>query len=329
MMTARERFQRVMAFEQPDRLPVAEWAGWWDKTIDRWHSEQLPATLTDRYEICQHFGLDLWLQTWFGSLDWNCPRTPDGAYVRNLDDYHRARQWLYPWPAPGLDEYRALARMRKQSDCVLWCTFEGPFWWPRTLLGIEQHLYAFYEQPDLMERMISDQAEYTLKLFDHLCEIATPDFITIAEDMSFRGGPMISKELFDTHIEPFCRKVFPVLHDRGVHSFVDTDGDITLAAQWYVEAGARGILPVERQAGTDIAQLRERLPQMRFIGGFNKLTMDKGELAMREEFERLLPVASRGGFVISCDHQTPPQVSYADYQLYLRLMREYAVAAVG
>ena len=65
------------------------------------------------------------------------------------------------------------------------------------------------------------------------------------------------------------------------------------------------------------------MPRVCFVGGFNKLVMDKGEAAMREEFERLMPIAAQGGFVISCDHQTPPQVSYTDYQLYLRLVREY------
>ena len=48
---------------------------------------------------------------------------------------------------------------------------------------------------------------------------------------------------------------------------------------------------------------------------------------MRAEFERLLPTAAKGGFLISCDHQTPPGVSYHDYQCYLGLFREYAEKA--
>ena len=54
------------------------------------------------------------------------------------------------------------------------------------------------------------------------------------------------------------------------------------------------------------------------------LTMTKGEDVMREEFERLLPTAAKGGFLISCDHQTPPGVSYSDYQIYISLFRECA-----
>lgn len=30
-----------------------------------------------------------------------------------------------------------------------------------------------------------------------------------------------------------------------------------------------------------------------------------------------------GYFIPSCDHQTPPGISLADYRLYLRLLREY------
>jgi hypothetical protein len=66
---------------------------------------------------------------------------------------------------------------------------------------------------------------------------------------------------------------------------------------------------------------------LKFIGHFDKMTMTRGEAGMRAEFERLLPVAARGRFLISCDHQTPPGVSYQEYQVYLKLFREYAAKA--
>jgi len=77
----------------------------------------------------------------------------------------------------------------------------------------------------------------------------------------------------------------------------------------------------------DIVKVRAEHPRMRFIGHFDKMTMNQGETAMRAEFERLLPTAAKGGFLISCDHQTPPGVSYQQYQLYLSLFREYASQA--
>ena len=38
-----ERFRAVMNFQPVDRLPRWEWAMWWDKTIDRWKRQGLPA----------------------------------------------------------------------------------------------------------------------------------------------------------------------------------------------------------------------------------------------------------------------------------------------
>lgn len=119
----------------------------------------------------------------------------------------------------------------------------------------------------------------------------------------------------------------PNLQERKIIPVIDSDGDVSVPAYWFEEAGLEGVLPLERQAGVDIAKLRKEHPKMKFIGHFDKMTMNKGEAVMRAEFERLLPTAAKGGFIISCDHQTPPGVSYSDYQLYVSLFNEYALEA--
>ena len=80
----------------------------------------------------------------------------------------------------------------------------------------------------------------------------------------------------------------------------------------------------ESGSGVDIDVMQSKYPDMRFIGHFDKMTMPEGEDAMRAEFERLLPAARRGGFLISVDHQTPPSVSLEQYETYLKLFREFA-----
>ncbi|HEY3418677.1 MAG TPA: uroporphyrinogen decarboxylase family protein, partial [Armatimonadota bacterium] len=136
-----------------------------------------------------------------------------------------------------------------------------------------------------------------------------------------------SKELFMEFIAPYYRCIIPELKKHGIIVIVDSDGDIAEPVRWFLEVGVDGVLPLERQAGIDAGQLRTEHPNLRMIGHFDKMTMHRGEDAMRAEFERLLPTAAQGGFVIGCDHQTPPGVSYQDYRLYLRLFREYAERA--
>ena len=327
-MSVRERFRAVMGFQPFDRLPIVEWAGWWDQTIDRWHGEKLPAGLTDRYDICRHFGLDVWLQDWLRARHWDCPSPPSHGAGILADEagYERIREHLFNWPIDH-DRWRRWAELQRRGEVALWFTMEGFFWFPRTLFGIERHFYAFYDQPELMHRINGELADWMLRTIDELCSTCTPDFMTFAEDMSYNHGPMLSKQLFDEFMLPYYRRVVPGLAERGILTIVDSDGDITAAAPWFEEAGLDGILPLERQAGVDVGLVRRRHPRMRFIGCFDKMVMNRGEAAMRAEFERLLPVAAEGGLIVSCDHQTPPGVSYDDYQLYLRLFREYASLA--
>ncbi len=317
-----------MNFRPFDRLPLLEWVGWWDKTIERWQAEGLPSGLSG-HAICRHFGLDIYKQDWFRVTAPGCPQPQShGAGIMESEaDYQRLLPDLFPERPVDEDRWRQWAAQQQAGDVVLWFSVDGFFWFPRWLLGIERHLYAFYDQPALMHRINSDLADWILQVIDQVCSICTPDFMTFAEDMSYNNGPMISKDLFEEFMTPYYRRVVPELKARGILAIVDSDGDIAMPAKWFENAGLDGILPLERQAGVDLASLRREHPSMRFIGHFDKMTMNKGEEAMRAEFERLLPIAAQGGFLVSCDHQTPPGVSYEDYKLYVSLFQEYAQKA--
>ena len=324
-MTNRERFQALMNFEPVDRLPMVEWAGWWDQTIERWQGEGLSAEMRDPHTIRSWFGLDSYRQEWLRprGAGFPAPAHHGAGVLNNEAEYEALLPALYTNHF-NLDAWRVWAEEQARGETVTWITLEGYFWFPRTLFGIENHLYAFYDQPELMHRMNQDLTDYHLRMLDELCEICTPDFMTFGEDMSYNHGPMLSKDLFDEFMLPYYRQLVPELHKRGILAIIDSDGDITESVPWFEEAGLDGILPLERQSGVDLAVIRDRHPRMRFIGHFDKMIMHHGEAALRAEFERLMPVARQGGFIISVDHQTPPGVSLEDYRLYLRLFQEYA-----
>jgi hypothetical protein len=325
-MNTRERFQAVMNFKPFDRLPVLEWAGWWDETIERWRHEGLPPELTDRYAICRHFGLDIYKQDWFNVYGPDCPRPADhgAGIIATEDDYDRIKPYLYLPNAVDPQKWKQWADEQREGNVVLWFTMPGFFWFPRDLLGIERHLYSFYDQPDLVHRINADLAKWSLQVIEEVCSICAPDFMTFAEDLSYNHGPMLSADHFAQFLAPYYALVIPKLKEHNIIPIVDSDGDISVPAYWFEKAGIEGILPLERQAGLDIAKLRNEHPRMRFIGHFDKMKMSKGEAAVRREFERLLPTAAGGGFLIACDHQTPPEVSYNDYRLYVSLFNEYA-----
>jgi len=323
--TTRSRFAKTIAGEKPDdRYPLIEWATWWHLTVERWRAEGLPADL-DYTGIKRYFGLDVDYQHWFAVFSPTAPEPGESGYlVQDEADYEALRPHLFPKP-PRFDDPVWGARIREQEagDAIIWFSLSGFFWHPRTLFGIEPHLYAFYDQPALMHRINEDLLEHALLCIDAMCEACRPDFMTVAEDMSYNHGPMISKDLFDTFMAPYYRELTSVLRKKGVPVIVDSDGMVEPLVGWFEDVGVQGILPLERMAGVDVARIRQNHPEWIMVGGFDKTVMHKGEDAIRREFERLMPTVRSGRFVLSVDHQTPPGVSLNDYRLYLSLLREY------
>ncbi len=147
-MKNRDRIVNTLNFILPDdRLPMIEWAGWWDKTQARFQKEGIPEYLS-REEIREYLGLDMLRQFWI---------SPKGQAYRNasaevkkvsdMDSYIRVKEILYPTDAIDLRRYQLekLKPLHDNGDVAIWITLDGFFWFPRTLFGIEDHLYAFYD----------------------------------------------------------------------------------------------------------------------------------------------------------------------------------------
>ncbi len=331
-MKARERFLSVMDGDKADdRLPMVEWAPWWNETIERWITEGLPEG-KDNVELQEYFGLDPMINIVARGQSGECPdpASHGAPLIEDEEDYEEIRPYLFTRSI--IDGVVAQAKQWKkkheEGDCILRLWLDGFFWFPRCLFGIENHLYAFYDQAELMHRMNRELAEFNIRVFEALLSVIKPDMVGFAEDMSYNHGPMLSQELFDECLVPYYREVIPEIKKRDVRVLVDSDGDITTMVPWMQGAGIEGVYPLERQAGVDIARIKEEYPEFLMMGGYDKTVMSQGEESMREEFERLLPVMRAGGYVPSVDHQTPPGVSLENYRTYVRLFREYAEKAV-
>ena len=331
MMTASERFKRYLEGKSVDRCPAIEWAPWWNQTLERWHEDGLPAEISSVEEVQSFFGLDKCLQT---NIICRTKSTPQPSahgqgIVNDESDWEKVKKTLFP-PVETVipkEKFDYLHVTRERGDTINFFTVEGFFWYPRKMFGIENHLYSFYDYPELYLEMCEEYSDWLIELFRYVFSHFKFDFMSFAEDMSYNLGPMISKDCFDEFLAPFYKKVIPVIHEFGIPVFIDSDGDITKAVDWYAEVGADGMFPLERKAGVDVSAYLDKQPQMAFLGHFDKMCMKHGKDAMREEFERILPSMQRGKVIVSVDHQTPPDVSVENYKEYVKLLFEYCQRA--
>ncbi|WMJ23179.1 uroporphyrinogen decarboxylase family protein [Paludicola sp. MB14-C6] len=329
-MNNQERLKALFNGEKIDRLPVIEWASWWDITTNNWKKED-PSCPLDQQQLFNYFGLDCHYQYWVNLNDGHLPQPEwHGApLINNETDFESI--------LPHLFSKQSIKNLRKWLIClkskhdngeaIVWFSLEGFFWFPRTLFGIENHLYAFYDYPELMHEINTRLVKYYKEVINTIYEILTPDFMSFAEDMSYNHGPMISKNLYNEFMAPYYKQIIPLIKQHGTKVLIDTDGDVEPLIPWFKEVGIDGVLPLERQAGVDVNRIREKYPDWIMMGGYDKTIMCKGEIAMREEFERILPAMKSGKYIPSVDHQTPPDVSLENYKEYVKLLKEYAIKA--
>ncbi|MBN2883060.1 MAG: hypothetical protein JXN10_05995, partial [Clostridia bacterium] len=161
-MNNRDRIVSTLNFIMPDdRLPMMEWAGWWDKTLVRFRSEGVPEEIPPD-ELREYLGLDMVRQFWISPKSTDFRNAPaDEKKVSDMESYLRIKKMLYPKDAIEVrrEKLEYLKPLHEKGDVAVWITLEGFFWFPRTLFGIEDHLYAFYDEAETMHKINNDLAD--------------------------------------------------------------------------------------------------------------------------------------------------------------------------
>ena len=83
--------------------------------------------------------------------------------------------------------------------------------------------------------------------------------------------------------------------------------------------------PFEVASKCDVVRTGREYPDLRLRGGFDKRILAAGPDAIDRELERIIPaMMARGGYIPTCDHGVPEEVSLESYLHYRRRMHEYS-----
>jgi uroporphyrinogen decarboxylase len=218
----------------------------------------------------------------------------------------------------------AAARAKRLQGRSHWVAlrFSGPFWQMREWLGFERLCMLFYDDPLLVEEMVETWTEYIALLVRRTLSVFVPDEIGLSEDMAYKSFSMISPAMARRFLFPAWRKWGDIVRGAGVGVYsMDSDGFVGELIPLWIEAGINCCDPMEVAAGNDLPALRRRFGRSTaFKGGVDKRAMARGGQTMEGEIARLEPVIRDGGYIPSCDHGVPPDVSWPDFVRYTGLL---------
>ncbi len=250
--------------------------------------------------------------------------------VKDQRTWEEGVLWRLAPAAPGrfedLEERMRQARLAAAEGQIITQNLIGGYMYLRSLMGPEELLYAFHDQPALIHRMM--EAWFTLAdtVIARHQQYVTIDEIFFGEDICYNHGPLISPRMIKEFLFPYYQQVITNLRarqlDRARHLYVqlDTDGFAVSVLPLYIQAIGLDIFsPCEVASGCDVVELGRQFPEIAIFGGIDKRVLAAGPAAIDAHLERILPVMrARGGYIPTCDHGVPEEVSYQNYLHYRR-----------
>ena len=150
----------------------------------------------------------------------------------------------------------------------------GYFGSMRELMGYEQLMLGYYDDPQLIKDIMHFLTDFWISLWEKILAEVTVDLGFFWEDMSYKNGSLISPATFKEFMTPCYRRLIDFLKSYGVKVFfVDTDGDCLELIPLLTDVGVTGLYPFEVQAGMNVAKIAQEFPSLQIMGGIDKIIL--------------------------------------------------------
>lgn len=290
-------------------------------------------------KVLEHKNGHYLVQDWMGAVV-EISDQFDYTYLRHARDFV-TRKW-HKFPVQTWADWEEMKKRynpdttgRYPADLAQWCQkmqnrdqvlsleFNGPFWQLREWCGFENLCFLMAEDQEFVEEMVSFWQKFVRAVLEPVLSRVAPDHILISEDMAYKEKSMISPEMVRRFLLPCWQNWSERIRKSGCRLIeVDSDGYIGELIPLWIEAGINVCSPMEIAAGNDLPALRRKFGKnMAYRGGIDKRAIAKGGKIIEEELLRVVPpLLKDGGYIPSCDHGVPPDISWPNFIEYSRLL---------
>ena len=347
-MTSKERFTRMYAHEEADRVPIIDSP--WQGTILRWRKEGLgEANWVDYFDIDRIVGIDVDISPRFESkvlkesdesityiTPWGvtlrqqriADSTPEfiSFTVTSPDEWEKAKERMVPsrdrvnWSYLQKN-YKKYRESGTWMEANFWFGFDVTHSW---FIGTERLLMALVEEPEWCVDMFNHFLDMCIAQFEMILDAGYEfDCIYWPDDMGYKYNQFFSRRMYHQLLLPVQKRAIEWAHSKGMKAHMHSCGDIRPFVPDLVEAGLDALNPLEVKAGMDPFVLkREFGDKLVLHGGLNAVLWDNQD-AVEAEMRKLIPVMKeKGGYIFSSDHSIPNSVSFETMKRIISLAKE-------
>lgn len=211
----------------------------------------------------------------------------DKIKIPNLDQYD--------WKSIAADVTKNWDRKNKVSLCML---LNGPSERMISLMGFQNALFAFYDNPDEVHELFQAITDHKLKYLEILKKYFNFDIIAFHDDWGDNKNMFFAMDMWIEFIKPYIQQVIDKTKELGMIFEMHTCGFIAPTIEHLVEMGIDAIDPV--QYCNDVPKLKAKYgDKIVFSGGFNTQGIIEqpgaSEEAIRVEVRRCIDDLAPGG----------------------------------
>jgi len=343
MITNRKLFQEIMHYGTFDRMPLIHWKGW-PETVERWEGEGLPEGAdqhkyfntspqwvgvsadnyllplfeekiieeTEEYRLLRDVN-GVITKAWKNK---SCIPQYSGFTFKTAADWPEFKKRLQPSQERIPENFDEIVKDALESGLPVLVGTGSMMGWIRNWMGVENMCYMMYDDPDVYADIVNTMADLTCWCLDAVLPRA----------ICGKSGPLVSPDVFERCVAQGYRKIRNKLDSHGIHLFgLDSDGFVEPLLQNWMDAGINVMFPIE--PGTWEAtpeDIRKKFgKELRIIGGFDKLVLEKDKAAIDAEFAKHVDLMKEGGFIMMPDHLITPGTPLDNYKYYLEKVREF------
>jgi len=225
--------------------------------------------------------------------------------------------------------WKDLAAIKSEQAAGKWVWQQGVggYMYLRALAGPEGICYMVVDNPALVHKMMQRWLDMAEEVTRRAQEFGIEyDELFFGEDICYNHGLLISPDKVREFIFPYYQQLLANMRSRQkrrIYFQIDTDGNCDEALDLYRSIGMDVLSPFEVAAGNDVLAVAKKYPNLVMTGGIDKRVLALGKEAINDYLTRLIPyMVKRGGYIPTCDHGVPDNVSFENYMYYRQRMLE-------
>ena len=255
--------------------------------------------------------------------------------VKDMETWETLCKWRMDPRAPGraenIDKTLAAAEPAVQKGLMISQYIVGGYMYLRSLIGPTELLLMFYDNPalirDCMETWL-DVADFVTARYQ--AKLAF-DEILFDEDICYNHGSLISPAMIEEFILPYYQQLIDNIKRRqradGRHLYIQvaTDGYCPPVMSTYEIIGMDVMCPFEAASNNDVVEIGRQYPNLVISGGMDKRVLAAGKDAIDRMVDSIVPaMKERGGYIPTCDHGVPEEVSFENFIHFRKRLLEFA-----